>query len=473
MAGLAATALAPNLAYAQPAQSTQPPIPDWKALRTRLRGRVVLPGESEYATAKQIFNTRYDGAQPLAVVQVATADDVATAMSFALDNGLPLAARSGGHSYAGVSAATGVMIIDLRRLTGATFRDGTVTIAPATPLHTVYTELDRFGQTIPTGMCPMVGAAGLTLGGGLGFESRRHGLTCDRLLAATVVLPDGTAAEVSPATDPELFWALRGGGALVGVVTALTYATCPSSRKDLVRLVFPGEQALRCLLGWAAWLDRTEREAWAAVSLDADGKGGLRCWMQLVCPADSGFRHAMEMIWAVGVAPRKIERRTASHRETVDYLAGGGPTQPRAAFTNGSDVLTALTEPAAAAVVAALTDHSRAGGTGWVQLNPLDGAVRDVAPADSAFPWRAHTALVEWGAYEPIPHEVAVAWIAAAHQHLAPHSAGAYVNYLERGDTIARYYGANLPGLDEIRRRVDPDRRIHTGLTDPAPAVGD
>ncbi|MFI5778804.1 FAD-binding protein [Nocardia sp. NPDC051570] len=472
MAAWARIGFTPAVAHAEPARSAQRSV-DWKTLRARVRGRVVLPDDPDYAAAKQIFNTRFDTQTPAAVVQVDTADDVAIAVRFAAQSGLKLAARSGGHSYAGVSAGTGVLIVDLRKLSGATFADGKVTVGPATTLHAVYTELDKVGQTIPTGMCPDVGAAGLTLGGGLGFESRKHGLTCDHLIGATMVLPDGSPLEVSAATEPELLWGLRGGGSLLGVVTSLTYDTIASTRKDLVRLVFPGQQAVRCLLGWVAWLTRDDtHDAWADVSFDADGKGGIDCWMQLVCPEGSGLGYAAAMVQSAAVVPLQVERRTMSHMETVLYLAGGAPTSPRAGFTNGSDVVTEMSEAAATAVVGAITEHSRVGGTGWVQVNPLDGAVRDIEPDATAFPWRAHAALVEWGAYEPIPHDMATAWIADAHERVEEYSAGAYGNYLEPDTPITRYFGDNHARLDEIRNGIDPHRRIYTVLTDSAPPPG-
>ncbi|MFE9578559.1 FAD-binding protein [Nocardia sp. NPDC006044] len=436
---------------------------DWSRLDKRIRGRVVLANDADYPTAKQIFNTRFDTAKPAAVVQVATVDDVAAALTFAAEHELTLAARAGGHSYVGASAATGAMIVDLRKLSGVSYRKGEAVVAPGMTLNAVYRELDRFGQTLPTGMCPMVGIAGLTLGGGLGFESRRYGLTCDRLAAATMVLPDGTVTEISPTSRPDLFWAVRGGGSQLGVVTSLTYRTCPATPKDVVQLTFPGEQAAQVIAGWSAWLASADPAAWACVSVDADGHGGLKCWMQLVCPAKEGIRATVALL-AATAKPLNVEYRSLNHMDTVMYLAGGNATQPRATFTCGSDVVTELSAEAIAAIIEAITAHSRAGGTGWVQINTLDGAVRDTLPGDTAFPWREHAALVEWGNYQQIPHEQAAAWITEAHRLIAPYSAGAYVNYLEIGDPMRRYYAHNYPRLDRVRRKADPQNRIHTVL---------
>ncbi|WP_167837640.1 FAD-binding oxidoreductase [Nocardia altamirensis] len=431
-------------------------------MEQRLRRPVSLASDPDYAKAKQLFNTRFDSAAPTAVVRVTSAADVATAVAFAAEHDVVLAARAGGHSYVGASAASGAMIIDLRGLTGLTYRDGMAVVAPGMTLQQVYRELDKHGQTIPAGMCPMVGVAGLTLGGGLGFEARRYGLTCDRLVAATMVLPDGTTTEVSPTYRPDLFWAVRGGGAHLGVVTSLTYHTCPATPKDVVELTFPGDQAAQVIAGWANWLRTAGRDQWADVSVDADGRGGLTCWLQLVSPARDGVRAAVELMTNTA-KPLNVEYRSLSHLDAVTHLASGTP--PRATFTCGSDVITELTADTIAAIVEAVTKHSRAGGTGWVQINALDGAIRDTGPTETAFPWRAHAALVEWGNYQPIPHERAAEWIAEAHSLVAPASAGAYINYLESGDPLERYYAHNYAQFAEIRRVVDPANRIHTVLT--------
>lgn len=439
--------------------------PKWRELKGKLRGRVVLPGDYGYPGVKEVFNTRFDNEMPAAIVQIADAQDAAATFEFAAENNLQVAARAGGHSYAGMSTATGTLVIDVRRMQGIRAEGGTAVIAPGHTLYDIYRELDRGGLSLPSGMCPGVGIAGLTLGGGLGNESRAHGLTGDRLTAATMVLPDGTITEVSATTRPDLFWAVRGGGPHFGVVTSFTFETIPATPKDVVRLTFQGEEAATVIAGWRQWLGSAPREHWADVSIDADGEGGMHCWMQLVCPAGAGETATAELVDAIGVAPGIVEPRSLSHMDAVLYLAGGTADQPRAAFTNGSDIVADLTPDTIGRILEAVARYSSVGGTGWVQINALDGAIRDLAPDATAFPWRSHAALVEWGAYEPIPHESALAWIADAHATLAPDSVGAYINYLEPGDPLSRYYGANYPRLATLRSLVDPDNRIRSVLT--------
>ncbi|WP_405494996.1 FAD-binding protein [Nocardia sp. NBC_00511] len=425
---------------------------------------MVRSDDEDYSSAKQIFNTQFDEEQPVAVVQVANADDVAAAVAFAAANDLRIAARSGGHSYAGVSSATGVMIIDLRNLNNITYADGQVTVEPGLVLYDVYQALDPYEQTLPTGMCPSVGIAGLTLGGGLGFESRRYGMTCDRLIGANLVLPNGTKVEVSETSHPDLLWGLRGGGHFLGIVTSFTYKTCPATPKDLVRLTFPGDRAADGIRGWQQWVTKAPREQWADFSVDCDGNGSLDCWTQLVCAPGTGAAAAAEFTAAVGMLPLSVEIRALSHMETILALAGGSATQPRASFTNGSDVVTTLNDEVIGVIIASLTKFSQAGNTGWVQINTLDGAVRDTHLDAAAFPWRNHAALVEWGAYEPIPPDVARAWVVDSHEMIKSASAGGYVNYLEPGDPMQRYFGDNYTRLDTIRSIVDPTYRVYSAL---------
>jgi FAD/FMN-containing dehydrogenase len=171
-----------------PKQPSSPGSPDWGALADSIQGQVTLPSSADYAGAKNLFNSRYDNSTQAAVVTVQSTGDVQQAVVFAANNGVQVAARSGGHSYIGASAANGVMVIDLRQLPGGTTYDdesGLATIPAAAELDSVQTTLAAQGRLIPSGSCPTVGVAGLALGGGLGSDARQGGLTCDALMSAS------------------------------------------------------------------------------------------------------------------------------------------------------------------------------------------------------------------------------------------------------------------------------------------------
>jgi hypothetical protein len=206
--------------------SGDPIASGWDGLSRAIGGQVIQPDNGpQYATAKQVFNTNYNGMTPAAVVTVTSAADVQKAMAFAAANNLKVAPRSGGHSYVGASTANGTMVLDLRQLPGGINYDastGYVTVTPATSLYAVHQVLAGAGRGIPTGTCPSVGTAGHALGGGLGAHSRHAGLMCDALRSASVVLPGGQAVTASATSQPDLFWALRGGGGgNFGVSTSL------------------------------------------------------------------------------------------------------------------------------------------------------------------------------------------------------------------------------------------------------------
>ena len=255
---------------------------DWKALGTAIDGRVILPSDDQYAAAKSVFNTGFGGSTPAAVITVKSTSDVQKAVAFAASNNVQVAPRSGGHSYIGASAANGAIMIDLRPLSGEVAYDdgsGLVTVPTAADLQSVQTALAAHGRSIPTGSCPSVGAAGLTLGG-LGIDSRAHGLTCDMLASASVVLPSGDEVTASAGEHDDLYWALRGGGGgNFGVTTSLMFRTFPVADQDLVKLQFPFPATAQVIVGWHNWLTKADASMWSMVDITSgpDGQGAASC----------------------------------------------------------------------------------------------------------------------------------------------------------------------------------------------------
>src|ERR1700737_3749975 len=263
----AAGALAAGTVFGSVRATADPNTSGWGGLSAAIGGQLLTPGDGpQFATAKQVFNTNYNGSTPAAVVTVTSAADVQRAMAFAAAHNLKVAPRSGGHSYVGGSTANGTMVLDLRQLPGGISYDaatGYVTVTPATGLYALHQALAAAGRGIPTGTCPTVGTAGHALGGGVGAHSRHAGLMCDALMSASVVLPGGEAVTASTANHPDLFWALRGGGGgNFGVTTSLTFATFPTGEYDVVNLNFPPQSFAQVLAGWQSWLRAADRSSW-------------------------------------------------------------------------------------------------------------------------------------------------------------------------------------------------------------------
>jgi FAD/FMN-containing dehydrogenase len=438
----------------------------WDGLSTALGGKVLLPDSPQFGSAKQVFNTNYNGFTPAAIVTPKSAADVQKAMAFAAANNLKVAPRSGGHSYIGASTANGAMVLDLRQLPGEANYDastGQVTVTPATSLYTMHQTLAASGRGIPTGTCPSVGAAGHALGGGMGAQSRHAGLLCDQLTSASVVLPGGQAVTASAASNPDLFWALRGGGGgNFGVTTSLTFATFPTKDVDAVNLNFPPQSFAQVLVGWQNWLRTADRNSWALADATVDAMG-THCRILATCPAGSGNSVAAAIAQAVGMQPSGTENHTFNYMDLVNYLAVGNLNPSPLGYVGGSDVFPTITPAAAQGIASAVNAFPRGAGRMLAIMHALDGALASVAPGATAFPWRRQSALVQWYVETGDP-AAATSWLNAAHQAVQQYSVGGYVNYIEANQPPSRYFGPNLSRLAAVRQKYDPGRVMFSGL---------
>ncbi len=442
---------------------------EWGALDDAIEGRVILPSSADYGAAKNVFNTRFADSTPAAVVTVKSTDDVQKAVEFAAKDSIKIAARSGGHSYIGASAANGAMIIDLRQLPGDIAYDdgsGLATVSAAADLDSVQTALAAHGRSIPSGSCPTVGVAGLTLGGGLGSDGRRSGLTCDALVSASIVLPSGDAITASPDDHADLFWALRGGGGgNFGVVTAFTFRTFPVTDRDVVTLVFPEGMTEQAVLGWYDWLHGADRAIWGMVNITV-GSGSAGCTIVLATPPGDGPSRAGDLSAAIGVQPVSNRSRTLNRMDFIHYFEGGADAAKPRAFVAGSDIVGEMTRAAAESIVAATSAWPQAAGSATTVIESLSGAVSDVDSDATAFPWRRQAACIQWYAETPSPATVDSAnqWLASAHEAVQANSVGGYVNYVEPDTVASRYFGGNLVRLTAIRQKYDPEGLMYSGM---------
>jgi hypothetical protein len=449
-------------------RATADPVPSgWEGLSTAIGGQLILPDNGQFATAKQVFNTNYNGSTPVAIVTPTSVGDVQKAMAFAASHSLKVAPRGGGHSYIGASTANGALVFDLRQLPGAINYDpasGRVTAPPATSLWDMHQTLAAAGRGIPTGICPTVGAAGHALGGGLGAQSRHAGLLSDALTSASVVLPSGQAVTASAAENPDLFWALRGGGGgNFGVTTSLTFATFPTWDVDVVNLHYPTESFAQVLVGWQNWLRTADRSSWALADSTTDATG-THCRIMATCPAGSGNSVTSAVTSAVGMKPIGTDMETFNYLDLVKYLAGNNLNPAPLGYVGGSDVFPTISAGAAQGIAAAVNAFPPGAGRMLAIMHTLDGALATVAPGATAFPWRGQSALVQWYIEPSGPPSTVMSWLNTAHQAVQPYSVGGYVNYVEAGQPPARYFGQNLSKLTAVRQKYDPGRVMFSGL---------
>lgn len=437
-----------------------PSAADWADLDRTIRGSIALPGSANYRSQAPLFDPRWDFRRPAAVARTLLTQDVATCIEFARDHGLKVTGRSGGHSYTGASATTGGLVLDTRSMRGVSLTPGRTqaTVAAGAQLYAVHTALAAEGRSIPTGTCPTVGTAGLSLVGGLGVDSRRVGLTSDRLVRAIVVDGRGRIRYVDADRDPDLFWSLRGGGPGVGIVTSLTYRTVGAPRRGFFSLTFPSSKATAVVRAWGSWMKEQPGDTWANAHVDSAG-GSLSVRLFGVCPAGKEKARADSLRKAVGTTPTRTTTTTRSYLDGVSYL-GGGTTTARTRFVAGSDVLSLVTTGAAGAVEEAMRSVPK-GMSASAILDPLDGAVADVAKGDTAFPWREEAASIQWYvgmSSSPTSDQYAAAqgWVAQAHDLVGSRSRGGYLGYVESGRPLREYLGTNTDRLVRVRRTYDP-----------------
>ncbi|HYQ75616.1 FAD-binding oxidoreductase [Cellulomonas sp.] len=442
--------------------TASPSTQDVDDLRTRFSGRVVQPGDPEYDALRVVV---LGGADPRPAVIARPRDDadVAAAVAFAQDAGLPLAVRSGGHSGAGHGTVDDGLVVDLRDMRAVDVDPGDRTAwveAGATAGETTAATAAH-GLAVGFGDTGSVGVSGITLGGGVGFLSRAHGLTVDNLLAADVVLADGRVVRADADRHPELFWALRGGGGNFGVVTRFRFRLHPLDGVTGGMLLLPASAPV--VAGFLGALQAGPDELTAIVNVmpcpplpfvPAEHHGSLVV-MALVCW--SGPPEAAD----AALAPiRALADPIADLVRPVAYPELFPPADPE--YHPTAVARTLLLDHVDLPLAEALLDRLRAlDGMRVVQLRALGGAIARVSADATAFAHRSSRLMGNVAAFVTGPDDRAgrTAWVEGTAAVLDQGDAGAYVNFLgDEGPERVRaaYPGATWDRLAAAKAAYDP-----------------
>jgi FAD/FMN-containing dehydrogenase len=456
-------------ATAVPTATARPP--DWDDLARALGGRLVRPSDGAYDAARVLYNTRFDDIRPQAVARCASVDDVRECVAFAAQTGVPLALRSGGHGYGGWSTGPG-LVVDTGPMSAVVVSGDRVVVGAGARLIDVYAKLAAADAGIPAGSCATVGIAGLTLGGGIGVLSRVWGLTCDDLVAVDIVTADGRLRTCDERREPDLFWALRGGGAgSFGVVTSLTFRTHPAGPLALGALAWPWRAAKGVIAAWQEWMRQAPDALWSNLHLDSAPSVEPSLSFYAVHSGTAAALNA-QLDRLDGLAGVRGERTlgTRSFQEVmlIDagcfgrtvaqcHLVGQTPegVLERETYAGKSIVVTA---PLTAEAIAALTDGLQ--GSISVIFDALGGAVARVAPDGTAFPHRGALGVMQFIQSWPTGTPTAPTQLAAYHGRVrALAGPAAYANYADPdlADWPDAYYGANYARLQRVKRAYDPN----------------
>jgi FAD/FMN-containing dehydrogenase len=435
-----------------------------EAFTSGLRGALIREGAEEYEKARRIWNEMIDR-RPSLIVRCNSAEDVARAVDLARDHGLPLSVRGGGHGGAGNAICDRGLVIDLSAMRTVRVDPSarTATAAGGATWRDFDTATQAHGLATTGGVVSDTGIGGLTLGGGFGILMRKHGLACDNLLEAEVVTADGRIRRVNVDDEPDLFWALRGGGGNFGVVTSFTYRVHPVGRILWGPVIHRVDQARSVLQHYLQTMAEAPDElvAYAAFLFGPDGTRVLAVVPAWVGPIDEGLR-ALQPLREFGspVADMVAEARYVDHRAIFDQAYPPGMRNYwRASMVAGwsDDVIDGLSEVFARSA-------SNSSGTAIV-LEPLGGAIARVGASDTAFAHRRspYTTLLTASWQDPARDEANRKWIRDAWEVLRPSLAGGvYVNYMQNEEEegavrIREAYGENYLRLARLKAKYDPE----------------
>jgi FAD/FMN-containing dehydrogenase len=444
-------------------------VSEIEELQGSLRGSVLLPGEPAYDQARTIWNAMIDK-RPALIVRCAGAADVRTAVDFARKHGVPLAVRGGGHNIAGSALVNDGLVIDLSGMRS-------VQVAPhkmrawvegGALLRDVDHETQAYGLATPLGINSTTGVAGLTLGGGFGWLTRKYGLAVDNLVSADIVTASGERLHIDSDTHPDLFWAIRGGGGNFGVVTTFEFAVHqvgPLVTAGLI--VFPFAQARTLLRKYRDYVEALDENisVWAVLR----GAPPLP-----FLPESVHGTGIVALAFFSPQPPEQVQGALATVRGFGDPLGEHVGAVPYSAWQQAFDPL--LVPPArnywkshnfntlSDAAIDVVVDYAGKlpSAQSEIFLGLLGGAANTHAPDEMAYPHRAalYAMNVHTRWEEPSQDAACLAWAREFFKAAAPHAAGSvYINFLNEDevDRIAEAYGPNYARLRQIKAKYDPD----------------
>ena len=455
-----------------------------QALRQGLQGNVILPADDDYDSARQVWNAMVDK-YPAAIVRCAGTPDVVQAVNFARQQGIRLAVRGGGHNIAGSAVCDDALVIDLSRMKAVQVDAGArrARVEGGATLADFDASAQAHGLATPLGINSTTGVAGLTLGGGFGWLSRQYGMTVDNLDAAEVVTADGQVLQASASQNPELFWALRGGGGNFGVVTHFDFRLHPVGPEVLAGLiVYPFDQAKAVLQQYRDFMDRAPdalsvwtvlRQAPPLPFLPPEVHGREVVVLALLYTGEPEQGRALvEPLHGFGTP-------AGTHVGAMPYVAWQKAFDPL--LTPGarnywkSHNFSRLDDGLFDAVIAYVGKLPSPqceiffGAIGGATLRPAPGATA-YAHRDARFVMNVHG---RWD--DPADDARGIGWARDYFKASAPFaSGGVYVNFLtaDEGERVQAAYGPNYARLAQAKRQYDPDN-LFSSNQNIAPAAGE
>lgn len=432
-------------------------MPDLAEFGNSLDGELFSPDSPGYEAVRRPASSAYREVRPRLVVLCRSVSDVARVLTYATSTRDRVAPRSGGHCFAGRSSTDGI-VLDVSGLDGICVADDRVaTIGAGARLEQVYRTLHAYGRTLPAGCGPTVGLTGLTLGGGIGLLGRKHGLTCDRLTGAQVVLPDGSVVDCDHDHEPDLFWALRGaGGGQFGVVTSLRFDTVPEPMTTRIEAHWPGTALEELVTAWQAWAPDAPDELTVNLTLVSEPGAPVQATLFGAATLEEGPARELlrEFIDQAGVAPTIELRAGLPFHHLKSTFADPRDLPERAPQLRSEFFSRAISDRTLASLLTQL-GAARTIGRRQLAFTVMGGAYNRVAEDATAFAHRGERFLLEHIGDAADPW-VDRSW-ATAHTE---GSGRVYPNFPDPqlDDWAAAYHAGNFPRLAAVKTAYDPHR---------------
>ncbi|MGW6500192.1 FAD-binding oxidoreductase [Nonomuraea angiospora] len=427
-----------------------------ETLRRDFGGDIIEPGAAEYGPASRSVLA---SGTPAYVLRPRSVADVRAGVRFAAGSGLPLSVRGGGHAFAGFGTNDDGIVIDLGGLAQVEVikERHLVRIGGGATWGQVAAALAPHGLAISSGDTKSVGVGGLTLSGGIGWKVRKYGLALDSLVAAELVTADGEVVRASSEENPELFWAVRGGGGNFGIVTAFEFAAHPTTDVFHGRIAFPASEAAAVLQGWADHLRTAPEELTSIASFANPFAGGPQAPVEIfVAFAGDDPELAARAIDPIRRLGTVIDDDVAL-KPYADTLVDGATPPPgirlvtRSAFAG---------EESVPEVLRILAEVGASEGSPLIAVRSVGGAVSRVADDATAYAHRQAELMFMTTVLGPEPVvEAARPALEAIWARLAPHVNGAYANFLASAteeDVAAVYPAGTYERLAAVKRQYDP-----------------
>ena len=437
-----------------------------------LHGVLVQPHDLNYDEARAVYNGMIDK-HPAMIAQCANVTDVIATVNFAREQGMDLAIRGGGHNGPGLGTVEGGIVLDLSPMKGIDVdpKARTVRVEPGCTWNEVDHATHAFGLATPSGTVSSTGVSGLTLGGGIGHLSRKYGLTIDNLLAADVVLADGTVVTASADEHPDLFWALRGGGGNFGVVTSFLFRLHPVDTIVGGPTLWPLDQADEVMRWYRDFIQDAPEDLTGFFAF-------------LTVPPGPPFPEELQLqkmcgiIWCYTGPAEQADAVFAPIRDVGPPALYGIQPMPYPMLTSAFDALVPpglqwywkadFVRELPNDAISRHVDHARKMPTplSTMHLYPINGAVHRTNEHDTAFSYRDVTWAEVVVGVDPDPAnaEAITKWARDYWEAVHPYAAeGAYVNMMmeEGEDRLRASYRDNYDRLTAIKARYDPDNLFH------------